>query len=245
MAAILPLEAGGRHDSGIIADDMGVAERFSFGAGERTLSGLWTPAEAPVAVAVLAHGAGAGMEHPFMTGATEGLAEGGVATMRFNFAYVEEGRRAPDRPTVLLQAWRGALDEAQRRSRGLPIAAGGKSLGGRMASTVAAEDKERFAAGALVFFGYPLHAPGKAAQPRDAHLPDVTVPMLFIQGTDDPFARFDLIEDLVLRLGPRGRLHAIMGGDHSFRVRGARRANDQTGKELGAVAVEFIREVFA
>ncbi len=220
-------------------------ERFSFGAGERTLSGLWTPAGAPVAVAVLAHGAGAGIEHPFMTGATEGLAEGGVTTMRFNFPYVEEGRRSPDRPPVLLLAWRGALEEARRRSEGLPIAAGGKSLGGRMASMLAAEDEGGFAAGALVFFAYPLHAPGKSDRPRDAHLPDVTVPMLFIQGTDDALARFDLIEELVRRLGSRARLHAVKGGDHSFRVRGARNPDAETGKDLGAVAAEFIREVLA
>jgi hypothetical protein len=118
-------------------------------------------------------------------------------------------------------------------------------MGGRMASMLAAEDKERFAARALVFFGYPLHAPGKADQPRDAHLPDVTVPMLFIQGTDDSFATFDLIESLVGRLGSRARLHPIKGGDHSFRVRGARRPDQETGKELGAVAAAFIREVLA
>ncbi|HYT77803.1 MAG TPA: alpha/beta family hydrolase [Actinomycetota bacterium] len=223
---------------------MGAAlERFSFGAEDRTLSGLWIPPRTPVAVAVLAHGAGAGMEHPFMAGAAEGLAEGGVTTMRFNFPYVEEGRRSPDRPPVLLQAWRRALEEAQRRSKGLPIAAGGKSLGGRMASMLAAEEKEGFAGGALVFFGYPLHAPGKADQPRDAHLPRVTVPMLFIQGTDDALARFDLIEELVQRLGSRARLHTIKGGNHSFRVRGARRPDAETGKELGAVAAEFLREV--
>jgi predicted alpha/beta-hydrolase family hydrolase len=221
------------------------AKRFSFRAGDRSLSGLWTPAARASAVAVLAHGAGAGMEHPFMAGAAEGLTEGGVTAMRFNFPYLEEGRRSPDRPPVLLQAWRGALEEAERRSNGLPLAAGGKSMGGRMASMLAAEDKEKFAAGALVFFGYPLHAPGKVDQPRDAHLPDVTVPMLFLQGTDDSFATFDLIEGLVRRLGSLARLHPVKGGDHSFRVRGARRPDAETGKELGEVAAAFIREMLA
>jgi hypothetical protein len=220
-------------------------ERFSFSAGERMLSGLWISARAPTAVAVLAHGAGAGMEHPFMAGAAEGLVRGGVSTMRFNFPYVEEGRRSPDRPPILLQAWRGALDEAQRRSKGLPIAAGGKSMGGRMASMVAAEEKESFAARALVFFGYPLHAPGKADQPRDAHLPAVAVPMLFLQGTDDSFATFELIEGLVRRLGPRARLHPVQGGDHSFRVRGARRPDGEIAQELGEVAAAFLREVLS
>jgi predicted alpha/beta-hydrolase family hydrolase len=185
------------------------------------------------------------MEHPFMAGASEGLADGGVTAMRFNFPYVEEGRRSPDRPPILVQAWRAALDEALRRSEGLPLAAGGKSLGGRMASMLAAEEKEEFAAGALVFFGYPLHAPGKADKPRDAHLPDVTVPMLFIQGTDDSLATFDLIEQLVRRLDSRARLHAVQGGNHSFKVRGAKKPDRETGKELGAVAAAFIQEVLA
>lgn len=220
-------------------------DRITFAAGERSLSGLWNAASSPKAVAVLAHGAGAGMEHPFMAGAAEGLAQGGVTAMRFNFPYVEQGRRSPDRPPVLLNAWRAALEEARRRSRGLALAAGGKSLGGRMASMLAAEEKERFAAKALVFFGYPLHAPGRADQPRDSHLPDVTVPMLFIQGTNDSLARFDLIEELVQRLGSRARLDPVKGGDHSFRVRGAKRPDQEVGRDLGVVAASFIREVVA
>ena len=114
-----------------------------------------------------------------------------------------------------------------------------------MASMVAAEDGEKFAARALVFFGYPLHAPGRSDQPRDAHLPAVSVPMLFIQGTDDSLATFALIESLVERLGSLARLHAVRGGDHSFRVRGARRPDPETGRELGGVAAAFIREALA
>jgi uncharacterized protein len=220
-------------------------ERISVPAGERTLSGLWNEGSRAKAVAVLAHGAGAGMEHPFMAGAAEGLAANGVSVLRFNFPYVEAGRRSPDRPPALLEAWRAALEEAHRRSGRLPVAAGGKSLGGRMASMLAAEEKERFPAKALVFFGYPLHAPGKADRPRDEHLPDVTVPMLFIQGTDDALATHGLIEKLVQRLGPRARLHAVEGGNHSFRVRGLKRSEQETGRELGAVAAEFIRGVVA
>ena len=185
------------------------------------------------------------MEHPFMTGAAEGLANGDVSVMRFHFPYVEEGRRSPDRPPVLLEAWRGALEEARRRGLGRPIIAGGKSLGGRMASMLAAEDGEGFGARALVFLGYPLHAPGKSGQPRDSHLPGITVPMLFIQGTADALARFDLIEGLVRRLGSRARLHPVEGGDHSFRVRGARRSDQEIGRDLGEVAASFIRVVVA
>lgn len=220
-------------------------QAFSFKAGERTLSGLWTRAPEEHAVAIVAHGAGAGLDHPFMTGTAEGLAAEGVSAMRFNFPYVEEGRRSPDRAPVLVEAWRAALDEAGRRGAALPLVASGKSLGGRMASMLAAEEGESFTASALVFFGYPLHAPGKADQPRVAHLPDVTVPMLFIQGTQDSLARFDLIEELVKRLGSRARLHAVEGGDHSFRVRGAKRPDESIGRELGGVAAGFIRDVLA
>lgn len=218
---------------------------FSFRSGERKLSGLWTTAPDERAVAIVAHGAGAGMEHPFMAGSARGLAEGGISVMRFNFPYVEEGRRSPDRAPVLLEAWRAALAEAGDRGSGLPLVASGKSLGGRMASMLAAEEGRSFAAKAIVFFGYPLHAPGKADQPRVAHLPEVTVPMLFIQGTQDALARFDLIESLVGRLGSRARLHAVEGGDHSFRVRGAKRPDGEIGRELGGVAAVFIRGVLS
>jgi uncharacterized protein len=183
------------------------------------------------------------MEHPFMAGVAEGLAAEHVSVLRFNFPYVQQGRRSPDRAPVLIESWRAALNEAEDRANGLPRVAGGKSLGGRMASMLAAEEGEDFAARALVFFGYPLHAPGRADQPRDAHLSQIRVPMLFIQGTGDALARFDLVEALVRNLAPLARLHAIDGGDHSFRVRGAKRPDVEVGRELGGVAAGFIREV--
>jgi predicted alpha/beta-hydrolase family hydrolase len=214
-------------------------------AERRETSFLWSPGRSPVAVAVVAHGAGAGMDHPFMAGVAEGLASDGVSSLRFNFPYVQEGRRSPDRPPVLLGAWRAALAEGARRARGLPLVAGGKSLGGRMASMLAAEDGARFVGRALVFFGYPLHAPGRSDQTRDTHLSQVDVPMLFIQGTADALARFDLVEAVVGGLGERARLHAVEGGDHSFKVRGAKRPPDEVGRELGSVAAGFVREVVA
>jgi predicted alpha/beta-hydrolase family hydrolase len=207
---------------------------------------MWTNARAAQALAVVAHGAGAGMGHPFLAGVAEGLAADGVTTLRFDFPYMQEGRRHPDRPSVLLESWRTALRAAQDRvgePSGLPVVAGGKSLGGRMASMVAAEEGKRFGADALVFFGYPLHPPGKPDQLRDAHLSEVRVPMLFMQGTADPFARFDLLQRVVARLGSRARLHVIDGGDHSLRVRGKRRGDAEIGREAGSVAAQFIREV--
>ena len=215
----------------------------SFRAGERTLSALVEEAERPMAWAVLAHGAGNDMRAPFLGGVAEGLAAGGVSCMRFNFPFTEEGRRAPDRAPALIEAWRGALQEAERRARGLPLVAGGKSLGGRMASMLAAEDPQGFPCAAIVFFGYPLHAPGRRDQPRDAHLSSVQVPMLFIQGTNDALADLELIQQAVQRLRPRAELHLVEGGDHSFRVRGARRPDEEIGSELGSVAADFIRRL--
>ena len=213
------------------------------GGDGTSVSGLLEPASAPFAFGVVAHGAGATVRAPFMDGVSAGLAAEGVTCVRFNFPYVEAGRKAPDRAPVLLETWRAALDAANARAGGRPIVAGGKSLGGRMASVLAAEMGGAFPGVALAFFGYPLHAPGRTDQLRDQHLFDVRVPMLFIQGTADPLARFDLVEGVVRRLGERARLHVVEGGDHSFRVRGARRDAEEVGRELGAVAARFVREV--
>jgi predicted alpha/beta-hydrolase family hydrolase len=226
--------------SGIIK---GMDTAVSFAGPRGDVEGLWSAAAGAEAVAVLAHGAGAGMTHPFMGGAAAGLSGERVSVLRFNFPYVTAGRRSPDRPDVAQATWKAALEEAARKGRGLPVAAGGKSFGGRMASMLAADQGESFPGVALLFFGYPLHAPGRSDQPRDAHLPSVTVPMLFMQGTEDALARFDLIESLVRRLQPLARLHEVQGGDHSFRVRGARRPDAKIARDLGAVAAGFVRDV--
>lgn len=183
------------------------------------------------------------MTHPFMTGAAAGLAEGGVSVLRFNFLYAEGHRRAPDRTPVLLDTWRGAIRELARRGAGLPMIMGGKSMGGRMASMVAASDGAKFPGAALVFFGYPLHPAGKTDQLRDAHLPQVRVPMLFIQGTRDALAREDLVEVLITRLRPSARLHLVPDGDHSFHVPGAKRPDRDIGHELGQIAARYVHEI--
>jgi predicted alpha/beta-hydrolase family hydrolase len=215
----------------------------SFAGPRGDVEGLLTQAPDARAVALLAHGAGAGMTHPFIEGAAAGLADERISVLRFNFPYVTQGRRSPDRPEVAIATWRAALGHARERAPDLPIVAGGKSFGGRMASMLAAEDGESFAGQALVFFGYPLYAPGRADRPRDAHLASITVPMLFIEGTDDALARFDLVESLGRRLRPLARLHVVQGGDHSFRVRGARRPDVEIARDLGGVAASFIRDV--
>jgi uncharacterized protein len=217
------------------------SEEIEISAGERSLAGLWDGADRPVAVAVIAPGAGNTMRHQYFETIAAGLIASDISVLRFDFPYATAGRGYPDRPPVLMESWRGALAEAAERAGSRPVVATGKSLGGRMASMVAAEDGSPFLGAGLVFFGYPLHAPGKADQPRDSHLGEVRVPMLFIQGTRDPFARFDMIQQLVERLGSRARLHAVEGGDHSHVVRG--RSRGDVLEEVASAAAAFIREL--
>jgi predicted alpha/beta-hydrolase family hydrolase len=182
------------------------------------------------------------MAHPFMSGAAEGLADGGVSVLRFNFPYMEMRRRIPDSPAVLLDTWNAAIAQLAGGRAGLPMVMGGKSMGGRMASMVAAARGTEFPGAALVFFGYPLHAPGKTDRLRDAHLPRIRVPMLFIQGTRDALARLALIESVVGRLRPLAQLQVVADGDHSFHVRGAKRPDREIGRELGEIAARYIRD---
>jgi len=198
-----------------------------------------------VAVSAIAHGAGAGMTHPFMEGVALGLADGGISVLRFNFPYVDAHRRVPDPAPVLLGTWRAAVQRVRRLGPGLPLVVGGKSLGGRMASMLAAAEGSAFPAAALVFFGYPLHPAGKVERLRDAHLAGVRAPMLFLQGTRDALARLDLVEQVVAKLEPRARLQVIHGADHSFRVPGRKRSDHDIGQELGGIAAAYVRGVLA
>jgi uncharacterized protein len=227
-----------------MADEVTEAgQDLRFEAAGRTVSGLWQASADPVAVGIVAHGAGNDMRNRFLEGVAAGLTGGGVSSMRFNFPFTEEGRRSPDRAPILIDTWRSALEQTAPRAGGLPLTAGGKSLGGRMASMLAAEDPGAFPGRALVFFGYPLHPPGRPDKPRIDHLGKIRVPMLFIQGTADPLATFAMIQEVVGNLGSVARLHVVEGGDHSFRIRGARRPDDEIGRELGLVAAAFIAEV--
>lgn len=168
-------------------------------------------------VYVFAHGAGAGMNHPFMTRASEALSARGIATHRFDFPYVKAGRTRPDSPGVAEAAVRAAVAEAARVSPGLPLFAGGKSFGGRMTSQAQAKDPLPGVRG-LVFFGFPLHPPGRPNVDRAEHLSQIEIPMLLLQGTRDEFASLDLLQGVVKRLGSRATLHLIEEGDHSFKV---------------------------
>jgi predicted alpha/beta-hydrolase family hydrolase len=166
---------------------------------------------------VLAHGAGAGMAHAFMAATASGLAERGIATLRYQFPYMERGSKRTDTPRVAHAAVRAAVAEAARLVPGLPLFAGGKSFGGRMTSQAQAESLLPGVRG-LVFLGFPLHPAGKPSDERAAHLADVAVPMLFLQGTRDDLADLALLRPLVKRLGSRATLRLFEDADHSFHV---------------------------
>ena len=187
---------------------------------------LLRPASAR-ALLVLGHGAGAGMRHPFMQTVAEQLATQKIATFRYQFPYMEKGKKSPDSQTTLRATIVSAVEAAKKAARGLPLLAGGKSMGGRLTSLVAAEGRLPDVQG-LIFFGFPLHAAGKPSSQRGAHLAEVNVPMLFLQGTRDRLAELDLIKPLCRGLGKRASLHIVEGGDHSFHVpkRSGRTAED-------------------
>ena len=171
----------------------------------------------PSACLVLAHGAGAGMSHPFMTAVATGLHRRGVASLRYQFPYMERGSRRPDRPDLAQRTVRAAVAEADARLPGCPVFAGGKSFGGRMTSLAQAASPLPRVRG-LAFFGFPLHPAGKPSRERAQHLSDVHVPMLFLQGTRDALADQALIAQVAEGLAERARLLLVPDADHSFHV---------------------------
>jgi predicted alpha/beta-hydrolase family hydrolase len=175
---------------------------------------------------VFAHGAGAGMTHPFMEQVAAGLCERGVATLRYQFPYMEKGSRRPDRPAVAHAAVKAAVAEAKRYCAGLRLIAGGKSFGGRMTSQAQATAPLAGVAG-LAFLGFPLHPAGKPSSDRAKHLSDADVPMLFVQGSRDNLAELKLLEPVVAGLGPSASLHLVEGADHSFHVPARSGRNDR------------------
>ena len=181
------------------------------------VSGLLQIPRVPRACYVMAHGAGAGMAHPFMAAIATDFAERGIATLRYQFPYMERGSRRPDKPAVAHAAVRAAVAEASRLVPELALFAGGKSFGGRMTSQAQAISPLPGVRG-LAFVGFPLHPAGKPSDERGAHLFDVKIPMLFMQGTRDELADLRLMQALVGRLGAQATLLAIEDADHSFHV---------------------------
>lgn len=181
-----------------------------------TVSGLLLKPDDATSLLVLSHGAGAGMEHHFMEALSQALAVHGVATLRFNFPYMEKGKGAPDRPKKAHPAIKAAIVAAESEAQGLKLLAGGKSFGGRMTSQIAAVDELGPVKG-VVYFGFPLHPAGKPSTDRAVHLKDIKLPQLFLQGTRDTLARYDLIEAVCSDLDT-ARLVKMEGGDHSFKT---------------------------
>ena len=207
--------------------------------GEISVEAAWIePRGAPAAV-VVAHGAGAGIDHAFMAGFARRLGARDIASMRFNFPYMQRGRRSPDPEPMLRAACLAAFEAATGRFD-VPVLAAGKSLGGRIASMCVADGMP---AAGLVFLGYPLHPPGKPERIRDEHLYRISAPMLFLEGTRDPFAQPELLANVLRRLGERAELHRVEGGDHSFNVRGAKKPPRDVGAELADVAAPFVARV--
>jgi predicted alpha/beta-hydrolase family hydrolase len=183
----------------------------------QSVSGLLMVPEQPRACYVLAHGAGAGMTHPFLAGIANGLAQSGIATLRYQFPYMEQKSKRPDTPKVAHAAVRAAVGEATRLLPGIPLFAGGKSFGGRMTSQAQALSPLSGVRG-LIFLGFPLHPAGQPSTDRAKHLFDVGIPMLFLQGTRDQLANIELLQPLCDQLGSRATLKRFQDADHSFHV---------------------------
>jgi predicted alpha/beta-hydrolase family hydrolase len=181
---------------------------------------------------ILGHGAGQGMNSPFMNYFHTELAGRGILSVKFNFDYMEEGRKAPDRQPKLQARYRDVIQHVALEYSPKNIVIGGKSMGGRVASYVAADTPE---VTGLVFLGYPLHPPGKSDQMRDAHLYALNKPMLFLSGTKDDFAERPLLEEVIRKIGARATLHWVEGGDHSLQVK-------RSGKESWPAAVDVIEK---
>jgi predicted alpha/beta-hydrolase family hydrolase len=209
-------------------------QKLAIAAGRSaSLSALLTLPPQARACFVFAHGAGAGMTHAFMAAVAEGLAERDVATLRYQFPYMEKGGKRPDPPAVAHAAVRGAVAAAAEHCPGLPLIAGGKSFGARMTSQAQAKAPLAGVQG-LAFFGFPLHPAGKPSSDRADHLTDVKVPMLFLQGTQDKLAQLDLLKPVVKKLGSRATLHLVEAADHSFHV------PKRSGRNDSEVMVELL-----
>src|SRR5215475_14006906 len=221
------------------------AEEIKFSAGEKagTVSGLLVLPNGAEALLVLAHGAGAGMRHKFMEETAQKLADRAVATLRYQFPYMEKGIKRPDSEAVLTASVRGAVTAAQEHANGLPLFAGGKSMGGRMTSLAAAQAPLNDVRG-LIYLGFPLHAAGKPSADRANHLFDIKLPMLFLQGSCDALADLNLLKPLCARLGKRVELFVIEGGDHSFHLlKSSGRSDDQALDQAALKVGSWISQV--
>lgn len=221
--------------------EQGSAERFSvvLPSGAVEVSAAFEEPSDAWATIAIAHGAGAGYRHPFLLGFARGMRAEGVATLRFNFPYLEAGRRMPGPAAHAVATWSAAMDFARGCSAGRPVWASGKSYGGRMASMAAAEGA--ISPAGLVYLGYPLHPPGDPSKPRVAHLPSVLPPQLFVEGTNDPFIDPHAQLEAAVVACRDATIAWIEGGGHSFEVKGRKRPADEVGAQLAPRVAAFLR----
>ena len=224
---------------------MADAEPCTIDTGVTPVSGLIDLPDAPRAMYLLAHGAGAGMRHPFLARIAGLLAAREIATLRYQFPYMEQRKSRPDSPQVATATVRAAAEFARRRWPELPLFAGGKSFGGRMTSTAFA-DRPLEGVRGIAFLGFPLHAPNRPAATRAEHLERVGCPMLFLQGTRDDLADLSLLGPIVERLCSRATLHIVDTADHSFAVlKSSNRTPEQVLAHLADTIADWIRTILA
>ncbi len=213
---------------------------FAHERSKGPVSGLLQKPDNAFALYIMAHGAGADMRHRFLQSMAAQLEQAGIATLRFNFPFTQQGRSGPDPQPVLEAYVRSACAEARSLAPDLPLFAGGKSMGGRMTASASANEAIEGVRG-LIFLGFPLHAPNRPARARAEHLQKVPVPMLFLQGTRDDLADITLMREVCGELGDRATLHEIEGADHSFEVRKSTgRTSDEVRTELATVIADWI-----
>jgi predicted alpha/beta-hydrolase family hydrolase len=217
---------------------------FTLEVEGRRFTALYDRPEDARACLVLAHGAGAGMRHPFMDAISRGLVRAGVATFRYQFPYMEkETSFRPDPPQILEATVRAAFAAASAIAKDLPMFAGGKSMGGRMTSQCASKDQLQGARG-LVFYGFPLHKSKVPSTSRAVHLGFVTAPMLFLQGTRDSLANLERMREVVAGLGARTTLHVVEGADHGFEVLvRSGRTHEEVLEELASTTATWMRRI--
>ncbi|MDZ8172152.1 alpha/beta hydrolase family protein [Microbacterium xanthum] len=211
-------------------------------AGSTSVQVDATTPEGAWAVIAVAHGAGSHMDHPGVTGFTDAMNAAGVATVRFNFAYVESGRRMPGPPAHAIAAWEAVAAHVGTEHAPLPFVAAGRSYGGRMASMAAAEGRIR--PRGLVYLGYPLHPPGRPEKPRVEHLPAVVPPQLFLSGTRDAFVQPHRQLEEAVSSCRDASVHWVDGAGHAFDIAGRRRPADESAAELAPVVVDWMRARF-
>lgn len=203
------------------------------------VTALLDDAENPTAFLILAHGSGAGKDHEFMSGYARAVAREGISVLRFNFPYMDAGKKFPDRAPLAISTWKRVREWAGSNVSGeLAVFVGGKSFGGRMASLAVAEGMD---SRSLIFLGYPLHAPKKENKLRDEHLYPLQVPMLFLEGTRDPFANPEILNRVVSELNQDSEVVWFEGADHSFKVARSGRTISEDGAGLAETTADFIR----